>query len=223
MTSGSEFPATPSATAPAKKRNLVPDKIQPAVVTMGVLAALMVVIQAVNSLAPGLELNRSFGLIPRRLSGLDGVLFAPLLHGNWWHLLSNLVPFVIFGLLLFAGGVRQFVVVTALVWLLGGLALWLVGPSAVTIGMSGVIFGWLAYLLARGLFTRNIGQLLIGLVLLVLYGGMLISGILGAAVRDFAGVSGVSWQGHLCGALAGVLAAFLVAKADAPRRQKAAG
>lgn len=214
--------ATPQGNAPKKKNSLLPEKVRPALFTIGGLALLMVIAQLVNTFSDD-WLNRQFGLVSRQVAGLDGVLFAPLLHANWQHLLSNLVPLLIFGLLLFVGGVRQFVVVTVLVWALSGLGLWLIGPgNTVTVGASGLIFGWLAYLLARGIFTRNFGQIAIGLVLLVLYGGMFVSGIVTTAFRDAFGTTNISWQGHLMGALAGVLAAFLVAKADGSRRKQVA-
>lgn len=213
-------PGTTGSSQPAKKRTLLPEKIRPAMFTLGAFAALLVIIQAINSLAPGLHLNQHFGLISRQVSGLDGIILAPLLHGSWGHLLGNLVPLLIFGLLLFVGGVRQFVVVTVLVWLVCGIGVWIAGPSnTVTIGASGIIFGWLAYLVARGFFTRNIGQILIGAVLLLIWGSLFL-GIFTTAVKDFVGSTGVSWQAHLFGAIGGVLAAFLVARADGPARKK---
>lgn len=219
-------PSVPATTgpgsAPAKKRSLLPEKVKPAMFTIGGLAAVMVIVQIVNSLMH-YDLNDKFGLISRSVGGLDGILFAPLLHASWGHLLGNLVPLLIFGLLLFVGGVRQFVVVTVLVWLVSGVGVWLAGPSnTVTIGASALIFGWLAYLVARGVFTRNIGQILVGVVLLVLWGGLFWTGIVTTAARDLVGTTGISWQGHLFGAIGGVLAAFLVAKADGPRRKKVA-
>ncbi|WP_084613924.1 rhomboid family intramembrane serine protease [Nakamurella lactea] len=212
-------PATSSGGKPAKKRTLLPEKMRPAMFTLGGFALLLVIIQAVNSLAPSLDLNEKFGLISRRVSGLDGIILAPLLHGSWGHLLANLVPLLIFGLLLFVGGVRQFVVVTVLVWLVSGIGVWVFGPSnTVTIGASGIVFGWLAYLVARGIFTRNIGQILIGAVLLFIWGSLFL-GIFTTAIKDVVGSTGISWQAHLFGALGGVLAAFLVARADGGRQQ----
>ena len=93
-----------------------------------------------------------------------------------------------------------------------------VWQAAVTVGASGLIFGWLAYLAARGIFTRNWGQIPIGLVLLVLYGGMFLTAIITTA---FFGSGGISWQAHLFGAIGGVLAAALVARADGPRKKAA--
>jgi membrane associated rhomboid family serine protease len=153
------------------------------------------------------------GIQSRTLSGLDGVIWAPLLHSGWSHLFSNTVPILIFGFLAMASGIRQWIAVTATIWILGGLGVWLTGPAdTVTVGASGLAFGWLAYLLVRGVFNRSFGQLGVALVLLFIWGGML-WGIL-------PGNPGVSWQGHLFSALAGVLAAWVAAKADKSRARK---
>jgi membrane associated rhomboid family serine protease len=147
------------------------------------------------------------GIVPRDLSGLDGVLWAPLLHGGWFHLTANTVPLLVFGFLSMAAGLRQWIAVTATIWLVGGLGVWLTAdPYTVTIGASGLAFGWLAFLLARGWFNRNFLQMGLAMVLLFFWGGLL-WGVL-------PGQPGVSWQGHLFGALAGVLAAWLSAKAN---------
>jgi len=150
------------------------------------------------------------GIVPRSVDGLDGIVWAPLLHGSWAHLIANTLPFLIFGFLVMAHGIGRFVVVTAVIWLVGGLGVWLTGaPGTVHIGMSGVIFGWLTYLLVRGFFARSGRQILLAVVLFFLWGGILL-GVL-------PGQPGVSWQGHLFGALAGVLAAWLVARRAATR------
>ena len=148
------------------------------------------------------------GIVPRTTTGLEGILWAPLLHGGWAHLIANTLPFLIFGFLVLANGIGRFVAVTAIVWLLGGLGVWLTAAdNSVTIGMSGVIFGWLTYLLVRGFFARSAAQIVLAVVVFLFWGGILL-GVL-------PGQEGVSWQGHLFGALAGVLAAWLVA----PRRR----
>ena len=211
----------PAGRTPAAKRggSLVPARVKPAVITVGSFGLLLVVVQIVNSLL-SYRLNAHYGIVSRSLHGLIGVLTAPLLHAGWPHLLSNLVPLLIFGLLIMLGSVRQFVAVTAMVWLLSGLGVWAFGPSdAVTIGASGLVFGWLAYLVTRGVFTRNIGQIVVGVVLLVIWGGVFWTGIVKVAVADLTNVVAISWQGHLFGAIGGVLAAFLVARADGPRRK----
>jgi membrane associated rhomboid family serine protease len=145
------------------------------------------------------------GIVPRSWDGLDGILWAPLLHGGFAHLAANTLPFVVFGFLVLANGIGRFVLVTALIWVLAGLGVWLTAPyGSVTVGMSGVIFGWLTYLLVRGFFARSGTQILLAVVVFFLWGGILL-GVL-------PGQEGVSWQGHLFGALAGVFAAWLVAR-----------
>lgn len=150
------------------------------------------------------------GIVPRDVTGLDGILWAPLLHGGWDHLLANTAPFIVFGFLAMAGGFRQFLLVTATVWVVGGLGVWLTGDQGSHIGASGLIFGWFAFLLVRGFFARSWRQIGLAVVLFAIWGGIL-WGVL-------PGQDGVSWQGHLFGALAGVMCAWLVATAD--RRRK---
>ncbi|WP_199432942.1 rhomboid family intramembrane serine protease [Qaidamihabitans albus] len=156
------------------------------------------------------------GIRARSLAGLDGIAWAPLLHGDWSHLFANTVPVLVFAFLALAGGIGQWIAVTATIWMVGGLGVWLTAPpSVITIGASGLAFGWLAYLLVRGVFSRSVGQLAVAAVLLFVWGGML-WGVL-------PGTPGVSWQGHLFGALGGVLAAWIVARADRARQSKAPG
>lgn len=156
--------------------------------------------------ASGEQLEQN-GILPRVFEGLSGVIWAPLLHDNWAHLAANTLPFLVLGFLVLANGIGQFVTVTATIWILGGLAVWLVGPAGTNhIGASGVIFGWLAFLLVRGFYARSAAQITLAVMLFLFWGGML-WGVL-------PGQPGVSWQGHLFGALAGVFAARMVARAD---------
>ena len=171
---------------------------------MAVFLAVLWVVEAADQFVFGGSLDHD-GIAARQVDGLDGILWAPLLHAGWAHLIANSVPFFVLGFLVLAGGLGQFLAVTALVWLLGGFLTWLTGYG-VTIGASGVIFGWLAFLLFRGFFARSGRQIVLAVVLLVLYGGVL-WGVL-------PGTPGVSWQAHLFGALSGILAARLVASAD---------
>jgi membrane associated rhomboid family serine protease len=189
---------------------ILPARPLQALGTMLAFTAVLWVLE-IYDFTTGQQLDRD-GIVPRTESGLEGILWAPLLHGGFAHLIGNTAPFLIFGFLVLANGLRRFVTVTALVWLLGGLGVWLTAPDgSVTIGMSGVIFGWLAYLLVRGFFAHSGTQILLALVLFFFWGGILL-GVL-------PGQPGISWQGHLFGALAGVLAAWLVA----PRRRAPVG
>lgn len=189
---------------PVTKR-VVPRPAVGALLLALAFVAVLYAVEFADVLLPA-QLDRG-GIVSREWSGLDGVLWAPLLHADWAHLAANTGPVLLFAFLTMAGGFGRWVAVTATVWLLGGLGVWLFGPSgAFTVGASGLAFGWLTYLLVRGLFTRSVGQLVLAAVLVFLYGGML-WGVL-------PGVPGVSWQGHLSGAVAGVLAAWLTARAD---------
>jgi membrane associated rhomboid family serine protease len=141
------------------------------------------------------------GIEPREATGLDGVVWAPLLHASWAHLLANTVPLLVLGFLVLLDGVGRWLAVTAVVWVVGGVGTWLVAPpGTVHLGASVLAFGWLVYLLLRGLFSWRVRQVLVGAVLFLLYGTVLL-GVL-------PGRPGVSWQGHLFGAIGGALAAW---------------
>ncbi len=171
----------------------------PAAQVILAFVALLYVLEAVDT-ALGHRLDGG-GVRPREVDGLDGILFAPLLHAGWQHLESNTLPLLVFGFLILLAGVARWLSVTAVVWLVGGVGVWLTGPShSLHLGASVLALGWLVYLLVRGVFSRRVSQVLLGLVLLLLYGGLL-WGVL-------PNQPGVSWQGHLFGALGGALAAW---------------
>jgi membrane associated rhomboid family serine protease len=143
-----------------------------------------------------------FGIRPRHISGLDGILFSPFLHNGFRHLIANTIPFAVLGLLIAVGGASRFVSVTVIVGLIGGLGTWLTGSYySVHVGASGLVFGYLTYLVARGFFDRKVGFILGGVAVMLLYGGVL-WGLLPSP--------GVSWQGHLFGAVGGIVAAALL-------------
>ncbi|GLH95943.1 rhomboid family intramembrane serine protease [Phytohabitans aurantiacus] len=142
------------------------------------------------------------GIVPRRIEGLDGVFFAPLLHHGFEHLYSNSVPLILLGTFVLAAGVRRFLYSTLLIIFVSGLGVWFTGsPNTIVVGASGVIFGYFGLLLMRGIVERTWWNF--GVVLLVglLYGWQLI-GLLPTDPR-------VSWQGHLFGFLGGMIAAII--------------
>ena len=115
-----------------------------------------------------------FGIIPRNLIGLRGILFAPFLHVNLAHLIGNTIPFIILGWLIMLRETSDFFVVSIISALVGGLGTWLFGsPSTIHIGASGVIFGYLGYLLFRGYFERKPLSIAMSLFVLVLYRSLL--------------------------------------------------
>ena len=163
--------------------------------------ALLWAIHLVNWII-GYGLNPAFGLIPRHVSGLDGVIAMPLLHGSFAHLMANTPPLLVMGGLLVATTTRGLLSVNAVVIGLGGGLVWLFGSSAIHIGASGLVFGWYGFLVARGLVDRSPITLGAALVVGVLYGSIL-WGVL-------PGQPGVSWEAHLFGVIAGAGAAFLI-------------
>ena len=175
---------------------------------IGVLAAVMWIVEAVDQLAGG-TLDRN-GIQPRDVDGLDGVLWAPFLHDGFEHLIGNTVPFLLLGVAIALGGIARVAAVVAIVALVGGLGTWLVAPENTThIGASGLVFGFAAYLVARGAFSRSLAQIAMGLVVVVIWGTTLLRGLVPE--------TGISWQGHLFGAVGGVLAAWLLHRRRAAR------
>lgn len=172
-----------------------------AVLLVGLLA-IMWAVEVVDFVLPMVQLDE-FGIHPRTERGLLGILLSPFLHAGFGHLISNSIPFLLLGGLMMTGGRRQFVLLSLWVTIIGGGGVWLLGGGrTVHLGASLLIFGYLGFLLSRGIAARSIGGVLVSLGLLFGYGGMLY-GVL-------PGQPGISWLGHLCGFLAGIAGAFLL-------------
>ncbi len=169
-----------------------------AALAMGLLVAALWLLEAIDQ-ASGNALD-AYGIHPRTEQGLFEVFTAPALHGGWQHLAANSVPFFVLGVIVLLDGWRRWLMVTLWIVLVSGATVWLISPvGSVTLGASGVVFGWLTYLIARGLYTRAPGQIALGVVVFLFYGGVL-WGVLPSDGQ-------VSWQAHLGGAIGGVLAA----------------
>ena len=171
-----------------------------AVVMLALLSGLWVL-----ELLDQLSGNRldNLGIHAREIDGLPEIFTAPFLHGGWDHLISNSVPFAVLGFLVLLGGVARWVFASLTSIVSSGLVAWVMTPpNTIILGASGLIFGWLTYLLARGLWSRRPAQVVIAVVVLLVYGG-LIWGVL-------PGATGVSWQAHLGGAAGGVWAAWIL-------------
>jgi membrane associated rhomboid family serine protease len=147
------------------------------------------------------QLDRA-GIEPRTADGLWGILWAPVLHAGWPHLIGNTLPVLVLGFLALLAGIGRGLAATAIIWVVAGIGTWLTGASgSVHLGASVLVFGWLTFLISRGWFARNITQIIVGLVVLAIYGSAL-WGVL-------PGQPGISWQGHLFGAMGGVLAGWV--------------
>jgi membrane associated rhomboid family serine protease len=182
------------------------------------IVALMWVVEVINTLdSNGLD---SDGILARSIGHLWGIFTAPFIHASFAHLIANTIPFAFMGLIIALRGAARLALVTLIVIVVGGLGTWLISPAHTstgrpiyTIGASGVVFGYAAYLFARGFFNRSLRELLVGLIVGVIWGGALLASLVPH--------SGISWQGHLCGAIGGVVAASLLRRergADRTRR-----
>ena len=189
-----------------------PSPVVQGMIVVGVLAAVMWVVEIVDQVAGGsLDSN---GIEPREADGLDGILWAPFLHANWDHLIGNTIPFLLLGIGIALSGAARVILVTAIVAVIGGLGTWLTGPpNTVHIGASGLVFGYAAYLVSRGAFTRRPLQIGLGLVVVAVWGATLLQGLVPE--------DGISWQGHLFGAIGGVVAAWLLEQRARQRRPAA--
>jgi membrane associated rhomboid family serine protease len=174
-------------------------ELQSHVTILGGFVALLWIIEIIDVFLFQGRLN-SYGVHPRSLNGLEGIIFMPFLHGSFAHLAANTLPFVTFGWLIMLQEVSDFFVVSAITMLVSGLGVWLTGaPNSVHIGASGLIFGYFGFLMLRGYFERSFTSILISLMVGFFYGS-LIWGVLPSQ-------PGVSWQAHFFGFAGGVLAA----------------
>ena len=187
--------------------------------TILTFVALLYLVELIDQLM-GHSLDAN-GIRPDQTDGLWGIIFAPVLHANWQHLAANTVPLLVLGFFVTLAGMSRFVWATAIIWILGGFGTWLIGNVGSScgptdhIGASGLIFGYLAFLLVFGIFARKFWDIVIGLVVLFLYGGVLLG-----AMPVLHQCGGVSWQGHLSGAVAGVVAAYLLSAPERKSREK---
>lgn len=192
----------PGSTA-ASRRPLSSRASSPAgaIVVIGALLALMWVLELADQLSGG-ALN-GLGIETRDVNDLGSIATAPFIHFGWAHLEANSIPFLVLGVVVLLGGLWRWVTATVVPTITSGLSAWLLSPPhSLTAGASGLIFGWLTYVIARGIFSRDWKHILVGVGALLVYGGVL-WGV-------FPQSSGVSWQGHLGGAVGGVLAAWMV-------------
>jgi len=167
------------------------------------MVALMWATEVVDVIA-GHRLDE-YGIHPRDVDGLPEILSAPFLHAGFGHLISNTLPFAVMGAAIALGGLARVALVTLIVAVVSGLGTWLVAPSnTVHLGASGVVFGYAAYLVTRGVLSRRLIELAVGAIVVVVWGFGLLQGLLPQ--------ERISWQAHLFGAVGGVIAASLLAE-----------
>ena len=193
-------------------------KFRDALIVMGAFLAVIWVLQVANW-ADGYRLDTEFGILPEHVSRLPEIFTAPLLHFSWQHIEGNSVPLFVLGVLAAYRSIPRFLLASLIIAVTSGLAVWLFqSGNELTVGASGLIFGYFGYVLVRGFFDRNLVDIGVGLV-----AGALYWTILQVAIP---GTPGVSWIGHLGGLVGGILAAWLlrtpaVAAPRAPRQRPA--
>jgi len=176
-----------------------------AALVIGVFVGVLWALEVLDTIL-GHRLDR-LGIEPREADGLWGILFAPLLHGGFGHLIANTIPALVLGFIILLSGGPVWARATGTIWIVGGVGTWLTGgANTVHLGASVLIFGWIVFLVLRGFFNRSALQIVVGLGVLLAYGGAL-WGVLPTT-------PGVSWQGHLFGAVGGGLAAFWMAERE---------
>ena len=177
-------------------------KVRDAVVLMSVFVAVLWILQVFNW-ADGYRLDYQLGILPHQVSRLPDIFVAPLLHVSWQHIEGNTVPLFVLGVLAAYRGIKKFLLLTLIVAVTSGLAVWLFqSGSATTVGASGLIFGYFGYVVIRGFIDRNLVDIGVGIVAGVLYWT-----ILQVAIP---GNPGISWIGHLGGLFGGIVAAWVL-------------
>ena len=181
---------------------------------VAVMAAIMWAAEVLDRLLGG-DLD-AHGIEPGQVDGLLGIALAPFLHAGFGHLAGNTLPFLLLGATIALTGLARVAAVTAIVAVVAGLGTWLTAASGtVHIGASGIVFGYAAYLVSRAFFSRRLAHSIVGIVVIALYGTTLLFGVLPE--------DGISWQGHIFGAMGGVLAAYLLDRRDDARRPSSPG
>jgi len=171
---------------------------------LGSFVAAFWILEIIDQVFLNNNLNK-LGIKPRTLIGLRGIIFAPFLHGNFTHLISNTIPFLTLGWLVMLQKIEDFWFVTLITMLVGGGGVWLfAATNSVHIGASILIFGYFGFLLFRGYFQKDIRSIALSLLVTFLYGG-LVWGVLPSDPR-------ISWQGHLFGFIGGFIAARKISK-----------
>ncbi|MBB3257605.1 membrane associated rhomboid family serine protease [Paraburkholderia bannensis] len=182
------------------KRASLFESLKVRVVLLGLFVGSIWVVFLVSAALPFLHLNRH-GVVPRTAGGLQGILFAPWLHANFIHIMSNTPGLLVLGWLCMWPRIANFWQATIGAMLGAGLCAWCLGaPWSVHIGASGLVFGYAGYLVAYGFYSRKFIPVLVALFVAFSYGISLFYGVLPIT-------PGVSWQSHLGGAIGGVLAA----------------
>ncbi len=183
-------------------KRLGPDRVSALQLVLGMVAVMWAT--EIIDIAANNRLD-NYGIHPRDVGGLPEILAAPFLHVGFGHLISNTVPFLVMGAAIALGGLARVALVTLITAVVSGLGVWLVAPSdEVHLGASGVVFGYATYLVSRGILSRRLVEIGVGVLVAGIWGIGLLQGLLPQ--------ERISWQAHLFGAIGGVVAAVVLAR-----------
>lgn len=185
-----------------------------AILTVVALTAVMWLLEIVDAVT-GNALD-AFGIRPRAFDDLGYIFTAPFLHYGFDHLMANSVPMLVLGSLVAFSGLGRFAAASVIIILISGVGVWLTSPPAsITLGASGLIFGYFGFLVLRGIVERKTIDIVIMICVVIFYGAM----IWGA----LPGQEGISWQAHLFGFIGGLVSAYALPRREQPRPQTRSG
>ncbi len=185
--------------------------LKTAITALVIPVVIMWVVEIIDRLLFVVDLDQ-FGISPRTMQGLYGIFLSPFLHASFAHTAANTIPFGVLGGFVILRGLKRFILVSLLVCLISGLGTWLIGGSnTVHVGASGVVFGYLGFIMGTAIFERSFVSIVLAAAAAGLYGGI-IFGVL-------PGQLGISWEAHLFGFIGGIIAAKYFAKFDRKRSQ----
>jgi membrane associated rhomboid family serine protease len=164
-----------------------------------IMVAVLWVIQVIQFILPFVNFGR-YGIYPGEIWGLRGVIFAPLIHSGWGHLLSNTPPFLALSVIIWFFYRRIAVQSFTMIYILTGLGVWIFGRDVFHIGASGVVYGLVSFVFWNGVFRRNLKSIVLALIVVFYYGSMF-AGIL-------PGQEGISWESHLIGGIVGIFVSY---------------
>ncbi|MFT4637820.1 MAG: membrane associated rhomboid family serine protease [Verrucomicrobiales bacterium] len=198
-------------------RKVIPKSLSQALIIPFIMVGLMWSIEVWDWLltlllakeAKSISILDAFGIRPRQLAGLPGIFLAPFLHRDFAHLSGNTLPLLGLSLILAFTGMRRFMASTLIIITVTGTAVWLFGrKDAIHLGASGIVFGYLGFLLVKGFIEKRARWIAVSILLGFLYSGLMFGMLPGKA--------DVSWESHFFGFLSGILAAYILAHQPAP-------
>jgi membrane associated rhomboid family serine protease len=186
------------------------EKINPEKLLVPLIFPLILWIVHLISFIFQIDMTR-LGVLPRNFVGLLGIITSPLIHADFSHLISNTIPLIVLGWIIFFFYPKVSYLLFGIIYFFTGLLVWIFARQVYHIGASGVVYGFVSFLFFSGLFRRDNKSIALALIITFLYGGLIWGMIPGWKT--------ISWESHLFGALTGLTAAYLFRKIDPPAKK----